>query len=236
MDKTNQDKDFSDLIENLKSKFGEGAIMLLGNQKNRQNRNHSFRRFFVRFGFRSWRSATRPNRGNLRSGNVGQKHAHSPRHCRTPEKGGKAAYIDAEHAFDIDYAKKLGVKTDDLLLSQPDCGEDALNILESLVRSGMIDLVVVDSVAALTPRAEIEGEMGDQFMGLQARMMGQAMRKLTAIASKSKTVIIFINQIRMKIGIMFGNPETTPGGRALKFFSSIRIDIRAKAKLKKAKK
>lgn len=149
------------------------------------------------------------------------------------KKGGKAAYIDAEHAFDIEYAKKLGVKTDDLLLSQPDSGEEALNIVETLVRSGIIDLIIVDSVAALTPRAEIEGEMGDQFMGLQARMMGQALRKLTAIASKSKTVIIFINQIRMKIGIMFGNPETTPGGRALKFFSSIRIDIRAKAKLKK---
>jgi len=149
------------------------------------------------------------------------------------KKGGKAAYIDAEHAFDIDYAKKLGVKTDDLLLSQPNSGEEALNIVESLVRSGVIDLIIVDSVAALTPQAEIEGEMGDQFMGLQARMMGQALRKLTAITSKSKTVIIFINQIRMKIGIMFGNPETTPGGRALKFFSSIRIDIRAKAKLKK---
>ena len=120
------------------------------------------------------------------------------------KRGGKAAYIDAEHAFDIDYAKKLGVKTDDLLLSQPDSGEEALNILESLVRSGIIDLIVVDSVAALTPRAEIEGEMGDQFMGLQARMMGQALRKLTAITSKSKAVIIFINQIRMKIGVMFG--------------------------------
>lgn len=149
------------------------------------------------------------------------------------KRGGKAAYIDAEHAFDVEYAKKLGVKTDDLLLSQPDSGEEALNILESLVRSGIIDLIVVDSVAALTPRAEIEGEMGDQFMGLQARMMGQALRKLTAITSKSKAVIIFINQIRMKIGVLYGSPETTPGGRALKFFSSIRIDIRAKAKLKK---
>ena len=149
------------------------------------------------------------------------------------KRGGKAAYIDAEHAFDVDYAKNLGVKTDDLLLSQPDSGEDALNILESLVRSGAIDLVIVDSVAALTPRAEIEGEMGDQFMGLQARMMGQALRKLTAITAKSKTVIIFINQIRMKIGILYGSPETTPGGRALKFFASVRIDIRAKAKLKK---
>ena len=130
----------------------------------------------------------------------------------------------------------MGVKTDDLLLSQPDSGEDALNILESLVRSGMIDLVVVDSVAALTPRAEIEGEMGDQFMGLQARMMGQALRKLTAITSKSKTVVIFINQIRMKIGIMFGNPETTPGGRALKFFLRSELTSGPKPNSKKARK
>ena len=137
-----------------------------------------------------------------------------------------AAFIDAEHAFDSNYAKTVGVKLDDLLVSQPDTGEQALEIAETLVRSNAVDLVVVDSVAALVPRAEIEGEMGDQFMGLQARLMSQAMRKLTAAISKSKTCSVFINQIREKIGVMFGNPETTPGGRALKFYSSVRIDLR----------
>src|SRR3989344_650828 len=131
------------------------------------------------------------------------------------KKGGRAAFIDAEHALDPEYAKKLGVKINDLLISQPDNGEEALNILESLVKSGIISVIVVDSVAALTPKAELEGEMGDQHMGRQARMMGQALRKLTAIANSTQTLIIFINQIRMKIGIVFGNPETTPGGRAL---------------------
>lgn len=149
------------------------------------------------------------------------------------KRGGKAAFIDAEHALDPQYAKRLGVKVDDLLISQPNNGEEALNILESLVRSGIIDIVVVDSVAALTPRAEIEGEMGAVHMGLQARLMSQALRKLTAIAAKSKTAIIFINQIRMQIGIMFGNPETTPGGRALKFYSSVRVDVRRAAQIKK---
>ena len=147
--------------------------------------------------------------------------------------GGKAAFIDAEHAMDPDYAKKLGVNINELLISQPDSGEEALNILESLVRSGMISVVVVDSVAALTPQAELEGEMGEQHVGRQARMMGQALRKLTATAANSQTLIIFINQIRMKIGIMFGNPETTPGGRALPFASSVRIDIRRIAQVKK---
>ena len=140
--------------------------------------------------------------------------------------GGVAAFIDAEHSFDSAYAKKLGVKLDDLLISQPDTGEQALEIAETLVRSNAVDLVVIDSVAALTPRAEIEGEMGDSHMGLQARLMSQALRKLTAAISKSKTCIIFINQIRMKIGVMFGNPETTTGGRALKFYASVRIDLR----------
>ena len=140
--------------------------------------------------------------------------------------GGTAAFIDAEHALDLNYAKKLGVQADDLLVSQPDTGEQALEIAETLVRSGAIDLIVVDSVAALTPRAEIEGEMGDSHMGLQARLMSQALRKLTAAISKSQTTLIFINQIRMKIGVMFGNPETTTGGNALKFYSSVRLDIR----------
>jgi len=142
------------------------------------------------------------------------------------KQGGSAAFIDAEHALDVTYARKLGVKTDELLISQPDHGEQALGISEVLVRSGAIDILVVDSVAALVPRAELEGDMGDSHMGLQARLMSQALRKLTAAISKSKTAVIFINQIRMKIGIMFGNPETTTGGNALKFYSSVRIDIR----------
>ena len=140
--------------------------------------------------------------------------------------GGVAGFIDAEHALDLTYAKKLGVQTDYLLVSQPDTGEQALEIAETLVRSGAIDVIVVDSVAALVPRAEIEGEMGDAHMGLQARLMSQALRKLTAAISKSQTTLIFINQIRMKIGVMFGNPETTTGGNALKFYSSVRLDIR----------
>jgi recombination protein RecA len=140
--------------------------------------------------------------------------------------GGVAAFIDAEHALDLTYARKLGVQADDLLVSQPDTGEQALEIAETLVRSGAIDVIVVDSVAALVPRAEIEGEMGDAHMGLQARLMSQALRKLTAAISKSQTTVIFINQIRMKLGVMFGNPETTTGGNALKFYSSVRLDIR----------
>lgn len=140
--------------------------------------------------------------------------------------GGICAYVDAEHAMDPDYAKNIGVDIDELLISQPDTGEQALEITDMLIRSGAIDVVVIDSVAALTPRAEIEGEMGDTHVGLQARLMSQALRKLTANLSKTKTIVIFINQLREKIGVMFGSPETTPGGRALKFYSSIRIDIR----------
>ncbi len=140
--------------------------------------------------------------------------------------GGATAFIDAEHALDITYARKLGVKTDELLIAQPDTGEQALEIAETLVRSGALDLIVIDSVAALVPRAELEGEMGDAHMGLQARLMSQALRKLTASISKSQTTVIFINQIRMKIGVMFGNPETTTGGNALKFYASVRLDIR----------
>jgi len=146
--------------------------------------------------------------------------------AQAQKQGGVAAFIDAEHAFDSTYAKKIGVNLDDLLISQPDTGEQALEIAETLVRSNAVDLVVVDSVAALTPRAEIEGDMGDSHMGLQARLMSQALRKLTGTISKSKTCVIFINQIREKIGVMFGNPETTTGGRALKFYSSLRLDLR----------
>ena len=151
------------------------------------------------------------------------------------KKGGVAAFIDAEHAFDAAYAGNvIGVNLDDMLISQPDTGEQALDIAETLVRSNAVDLVVIDSVAALTPRAEIEGEMGDSHMGLQARLMSQALRKLTGSINRSRTCVIFINQIREKIGVMFGNPETTPGGRALKFYSSVRLDIRRIASLKEA--
>jgi len=152
------------------------------------------------------------------------------------KKGGVAAFIDAEHAFDSTYAKIIGVNLDDLLISQPDTGEQALEIAETLVRSNAVDLVVIDSVAALTPRAEIEGDMGDSHMGLQARLMSQALRKLTGAISKSRTTLIFINQLREKIGVMFGSPETTPGGRALKFYSSVRLDVRRIAYLKEADK
>jgi recombination protein RecA len=152
--------------------------------------------------------------------------------AQAQKTGGLAAFIDAEHALDADYARKLGVDTDNLLVSQPDNGEQALEIAEMLIRSGAIDVVVIDSVAALVPKAEIEGEMGEAQMGLQARLMSQALRKLTAIVSKSRTTLLFINQIREKIGVMFGNPETTTGGRALKFYASIRIDIRRIASLK----
>jgi recombination protein RecA len=147
--------------------------------------------------------------------------------------GGTAAFIDAEHALDPGYAEKLGVNVDDLLVSQPDTGEQALEIADMLVRSGAVDVVVVDSVAALTPKAEIEGEMGDSHMGLQARLMSQALRKLTANIKRSNTLVIFINQIRMKIGVMFGNPETTTGGNALKFYASVRLDIRRIGAIKK---
>ena len=148
------------------------------------------------------------------------------------KKGGLAAYIDAENALDPDYAKRIGVKINDLLISQPDSGEQALQIVESLAKSN-VDVIVVDSVAALTPRAEIEGEIGDQFIGLQARLMSQALRKLSSVIAKSQSIVIFINQIRMKIGMMFGNPETTSGGKALKFYASVRIDLRRIAQIKK---
>lgn len=148
-------------------------------------------------------------------------------------RGGVCAFIDAEHALDPEYAKKLGVKIEELLISQPDTGEQALEIAESLVRTGKIDIVVIDSVAALTPKDEIEGEMGAHHVGKQARLMSQALRKLTAIVAKSKTIVIFINQVRMQIGVMFGNPETTPGGKALKFYTSVRLDIRRVAQIKK---
>src|SRR5215813_4685626 len=152
------------------------------------------------------------------------------------KRGGVCAFIDAEHALDVSYAKKLGVKTEELLVSQPDCGEQALEIADMLVRSNAIDVIIIDSVAALTPKAELEGEMGDQHMGLQARLMSQALRKLTGTVAKSSTCLVFINQMRMKIGVMFGNPETTTGGNALKFYASVRMDIRRVGALKDGEK
>ena len=149
------------------------------------------------------------------------------------KKGGIAAFVDAEHALDLEYARKLGVKTEDILISQPDTGEQALEIAETLVRSGAMDVIVIDSVAALVPRSELEGDMGDAQMGAQARLMSQALRKLTAAVAKSKTILIFINQIRMKIGVFFGNPETTTGGNALKFYASVRLDIRRTTPIKR---
>ncbi len=147
------------------------------------------------------------------------------------KQGGMVAFVDAEHALDPEYARKIGVKVDDLLLSQPDSGEQALEIVETLVRSNAVDIIIVDSVAALTPRAEIDGDMGDSHMGLQARLMSQALRKLTSVVSKSQCTVVFLNQLRMKIGVMFGNPETTPGGQALKFYASVRMDIRCCGKI-----
>ena len=231
--KVNQESTIEDTLREIKTKFGDEAIMKLGEKP-------------------------RINVDTIPTGSIGLDEALGvggyPRGriievfgpessgkttltlhaiAEAQKKGGVCAFIDAEHALDPEYAKRLGVKLDELLISQPDTGEQALEIVESLVRSGKIDVVVVDSVAALTPKDEIEGDMGAHHVGKQARLMSQALRKLTAITSKSKTVVIFINQIRMQIGVMFGNPETTPGGKALKFYTSVRLDIRRIAQIKK---
>lgn len=228
-----KDNSLDDLMESLQNRFGEGAIMRLGDRKKIDVETISSGSFSLDLAL---------GVGGLPRGRVIEIYGPESSGKTTialhviaevQKKGGKAAFIDAEHALDPEYAKNIGVKVKDLIISQPDTGEEALNILESLVRSGVIDVVVVDSVAALTPRAEIEGEMGASHIGLQARLMSQALRKLTAIAAKTNSVVIFINQIRMKIGVMYGNPETTPGGNALKFYSSVRLDIRKKAQIKK---
>ncbi|MBI4119330.1 MAG: recombinase RecA [Parcubacteria group bacterium] len=226
-------KDLENLLASLKEKYGEGAVMKLGEKP-------KINVATIPTGSFSLDIALGVN--GLPKGRIveifgpessGKTTLALNVVAQAQKRGGKAAFIDAEHAMDPEYAAKVGVRVNDLLISQPDNGEEALNILESLVRSGIIDVVVVDSVAALTPKAEIEGEMGATHVGLQARMMSQALRKLTAIAAKSGTLIIFINQLREKIGIMWGNPETTPGGRALKFYSSVRIDVRRIAQVKK---
>ncbi|MCS6789261.1 MAG: recombinase RecA [Patescibacteria group bacterium] len=225
--------DIDNLLSVLQDKFGEGAIMKLGDDKKIEVPTVSTGSFSLDLALGG---------GGLPRGRIieifgpegsGKTTLALTVVAQIQREGGKAAFIDAEHALDPEYAKKLGVKINELLISQPDNGEEALNILESLVRSGMISVVVVDSVAALTPKAEIEGEMGAQFIGLQARLMSQALRKLTAITAKTQTLIIFINQIRMQVGVFFGNPETTPGGRALKFYASVRIDVRRTAQIKK---
>jgi recombination protein RecA len=219
-------------VDEIKEKFGEGSIMKLGEAR-RVNVDA------VSTGSLSLDLAL--GVGGLPKGRVievygpessGKTTLALHTVAQAQKKGGLCAFVDAEHALDPEYAKRLGVKIDDLLISQPDTGEQALDIVESLVRSAAVDVIVVDSVAALTPRAEIEGEMGQQHMGLQARLMSQALRKLTAIVAKSGTCVIFINQLRMKIGIMFGNPEETPGGKALKFYASVRLDVRRIAQIK----
>ena len=227
------DKELNNLLSSLQEKFGEGSIMRLGEVSKVDVAVIPTGSFSLDLAL---------GVGGLPRGRVveifgpessGKTTLALNVVAQAQKKGGKAAFIDAEHAMDPEYAAKLGVNVNELLISQPDSGEEALNILESLVRSGMISVVVVDSVAALTPKAELEGEMGEQHVGRQARMMGQALRKLTAIAAQTQTMVIFINQLRMKIGVMFGNPETTPGGRALPFAASVRIDIRRIAQVKK---
>jgi len=226
--------DLDKLLSSLQDKFGEGAIMKLGDVKKVDV-------MVIPTGSFSLDLAL--GVGGFPKGRIvevfgpemsGKSTLSLHAIAEVQKQGGKAAYIDAEHAMDPEYAQKLGVKLNDLLISQPDSGEEALNILESLVRSGMIDVVVIDSVAALTPRAEIEGEMGAQFIGLQARLMSQCLRKITALADRAGTLIIFINQLREKIGMMgYGEPTTTPGGRALKFYASVRVDLRRIAQIKK---
>ncbi len=219
-------------VEEIKQKFGEGAIMRFGEIKN-------LKIPVIPTNCLSMDLAL--GIGGLPKGRVieiygaeasGKTTLSLHAVASVQKSGGVAAFVDAEHALDPDYAKKIGVKINDLLISQPDSGEQALEIVETLVRSGGVDIIVIDSVAALTPQAEIEGEMGQSHMGLQARLMSQALRKLTAIVSKTETCVIFLNQTRLKIGVVFGNPETTTGGMALKFYSSVRIELRRSAQIK----
>lgn len=226
-------KDVDKLVEDIQEKFGEGMIMKLGDVKHVDVES-------IPTGSISLDIAI--GNGGMPRGRIIEVYGPESSGKTTltlhiiansQKLGGTAAFVDAEHALDPEYAKKIGVNIKDLLVSQPDTGEQALDIVETLVRSGVVDVIVVDSVAALVPRAEIEGEMGDQHVGRQARLMSQALRKLTAIISRSNATVIFINQIRMKIGVMFGNPETTTGGQALKFYSSVRVEVRRAAQIKK---
>ena len=230
---TGTDKDIERALESIKTKFGDESIMMLGATPKVDINAVPTGSIGV-----DWALGI----GGLPRGRIieifgpessGKTTLSLHVIAEAQKKDGVCAFIDAEHALDPEYAKKLGVNINTLLVSQPDHGEQALEIVESLVRSGKIDVIVIDSVAALTPKDEIEGDMGAQHVGKQARLMSQALRKLTAIVAKTKTIVIFINQIRMQIGVMFGNPETTPGGKALKFYTSVRIDIRRIAQIKK---
>lgn len=225
-------KNLENVVSEIKTKFGEGAIMKLGDAKKVDIDAISTGSLSVDLAL---------GIGGFPRGRIIEVYGPESSGKTTlalhavaeaQKAGGLAAFVDAEHALDPEYARKIGVKINDLLISQPDTGEQALEIVESLVRSKSVDLIVIDSVAALTPRAEIEGEMGQSQIGLQARLMSQAMRKLTSVIAKTNTVVIFINQIRMKIGIMFGNPEETSGGKALKFYSSVRVEVRRSAQIK----
>ena len=231
--KNEEQKEVSKLMEDIQEKFGEGMIMKLGDVKKVDVES-------IPTGSVSLDIAL--GIGGVPRGRIIEVYGPESSGKTTlalhivansQKSGGTAAFVDAEHALDPEYAKKIGVKINELLISQPDTGEQALDIVETLVRSGVVDVIVVDSVAALVPKAEIEGEMGDQHIGRQARLMSQALRKLTAIIARSNATVIFINQIRMKIGVMFGNPETTTGGQALKFYSSVRIEVRRSAQIKK---
>ena len=226
-------KDIDKLVDDMQEKFGEGMLMNLGDVKRVDVES-------IPTGSISLDIAM--GIGGVPRGRIVEIYGPESSGKTTltlhivanaQKNGGTAAFVDAEHALDPEYAQKIGVDIKNLLVSQPDTGEQALDIVESLVRSSMVDVIVVDSVAALVPKAEIEGEMGDQHVGRQARLMSQALRKLTAIISRSNTTVIFINQIRMKIGVMFGNPETTTGGQALKFYSSVRVEVRRAAQIKK---
>ncbi len=229
-----KDKALSATITNIEKQFGKGAIMRLGKDdeilKDIESVSTGSLGLDLALGIGGLPKGRIVEIFGPESSGKTTLALHAVASCQ--KKGGIAAFIDAEHALDAQYAKKLGVKTEELLISQPDNGEQALEIADMLVKSGAVDMIVIDSVAALVPKAEIEGEMGEPQMGLQARLMSQALRKLTANAARAKTMIIFINQIRMKIGIMFGNPETTTGGNALKFYASVRLDIRRIGALK----
>lgn len=223
-------------IEQIKSRFGEGAIMKFGESRIMQVDTVPTGCLSLDIAL-GVRGVPRGRVIEIYGPEASGKTTLAQHIVAEVQKlGGIAAFVDAEHALDPDYARKIGVKVDELLISQPDTGEQALEIVDTLVRSNAVDIVVIDSVAALVPKAEIEGDMGDSHMGLQARLMSQALRKLTGVISKSKTVVIFINQTRMKIGIVFGNPETTTGGVALKFYSSVRIEVRRSAQIKQGDK
>ncbi len=223
-------------VDLIKERFGEGAIMRLGevHKTNIDSISTGSISLDIALGIGGVPRGRIVEIYGPESSGKSTLALHISANCQ--KKGGTVAYVDAEHALDPSYAKKIGVNVNDLLISQPDNGEQALEIVEALVRSAGVDLVIIDSVAALTPRAEIEGEMGDSHMGLQARLMSQALRKLTGIAHKTNTTVIFINQIRMKIGVVFGNPEETTGGKALKFYSSVRIEVRRRAQIKMGEK